>query len=95
MIENIKNPPKGFETVIRRHFYLKKEEIMTECKKWLKFAEKREASYTGLVNDHNNNWSKTFNKSKTEYKTMLEKAINELEVELNKLPEPSAKDLVK
>jgi len=24
MLENIKNPPKGFETVIRRHFYLKK-----------------------------------------------------------------------
>lgn len=28
MIENIKNPPKGFESVIRRHFYLKKDEIM-------------------------------------------------------------------
>lgn len=26
---------------------------------------------------------------------MLEKAISELELELNKLPEPSAKDLVK
>lgn len=26
---------------------------------------------------------------------MLQKAINELETELNKLPEPSAKDLVK
>lgn len=28
MLENIKNPPKGFETVIRRHFYLKQHEIM-------------------------------------------------------------------
>lgn len=26
---------------------------------------------------------------------MLEKAINQLEIELNKLPEPSAKDLIK
>ena len=25
MLENIKNPPKGFESVIRRHFYLKKD----------------------------------------------------------------------
>lgn len=28
MLENIKNPPKGFESVIRRHFYLKKDEIL-------------------------------------------------------------------
>jgi hypothetical protein len=28
MLENIKNPPKGFEAVIRRHFYLKKDEIL-------------------------------------------------------------------
>lgn len=79
MLENIKNPPKGFENVIKRHFYLKKDEILEETKKWLKYAEKREASYNGLVSDHNNNWSNQFKKSKTEYKTMLEKAIKELE----------------
>jgi hypothetical protein len=28
MVENMRNPPKGFETVIRRHFYLKQHEIM-------------------------------------------------------------------
>jgi hypothetical protein len=41
MLENIKNPPKGFESVIRRHFYLKKNEILEECRKWQKLAEKR------------------------------------------------------
>jgi hypothetical protein len=41
MIDNIKNPPKGFETIIKRHFYLKKEEILEECKKWIKYASKR------------------------------------------------------
>lgn len=41
MIENIKNPPVGFETIIRRHFYLKKNEIMEEVKKWIEFAENR------------------------------------------------------
>jgi ubiquitin-protein ligase len=56
MIDNIRNPPKGFETVIRRHFYLKKDEILEECRKWVKYATKREASYNGLINDHNNNW---------------------------------------
>jgi hypothetical protein len=28
MLENLKNPPKGFESVIRRHFYLKKDEVL-------------------------------------------------------------------
>lgn len=93
MIEHLKNPPKGFETVIRRHFYLKKDEILEECRKWLKFAEKREASYSGLISDHNSNWCSQFNSSKTKYKTMLEEAIKELEAELNKLPEPSSRDL--
>ena len=30
MIDMIKNPPKGFETVIARHFYLKKDKILEE-----------------------------------------------------------------
>jgi hypothetical protein len=65
--------------VIRRHFYLKKDEIMEECHKWQKLADKREASYNGLISDHNYNWCTTFKKSKTEYKTMLDKIIQELE----------------
>lgn len=56
MLEQLKNPPKGFETVIRRHFYLKKDEILEECKKWIKYAEVRPASYNGLVTDHNHSW---------------------------------------
>lgn len=80
MIDNMKNPPKGFETVIRRHFYLKKDEILEECRKWVKYASKREASYSGLILDHNNNWCNDFKKSKTKYKDMLEEAVKELEV---------------
>jgi len=43
--------------VIKRHFYIKKEEILKEVKHWLDLAEKNEAAYTGLVNDHNYNWA--------------------------------------
>ena len=78
--------------MIRRHFYLKKEEIMLECKKWQKLADKREASYTGLISDHNYNWCNTFKKTKPEYQTMLDKAIKELEAELNQLPPPTNQD---
>lgn len=95
MIDQLRNPPKGFETVIRRHFYLKKDEIMEEVRKWQKYAEVREANYTGLVNDHNHQWCSQFKTSKTAYKEMLATAVKELEVELNKLPAPSGKDTEK
>lgn len=65
MIDNIKQPPKGFEQVIKLHFYLKKDEIMEEVKKWLVYAEKRGASYSGLVSDHNNTFCNDFNQSST------------------------------
>ena len=93
MVDAIKNPPKGFETVIRRHFYLKKNEILEEVRKWVKYAEHRNASYNGLVNDHNSSWCTSFKASKTKYKEMLLEAIKELETELNKLQPPSGKDL--
>jgi hypothetical protein len=31
MLEHLKNPPKGFETATKRHFYIKKAEIMATC----------------------------------------------------------------
>lgn len=93
MIQQLRNPPKGFETVIKRHFYLKKEEILEECHQWVTYAEQREASYTGLINDHNSNWCTEFKSSKTKYKEMLVEAIKELQVEFDKLQAPSASDL--
>lgn len=85
MIENIKNPPTGFETIIRRHFYLKKGEIMEEVRKWVQYAEQRQALYMGLVSDHNSQWCSVFKKSKTQYLDMLKDATAELEKALNSL----------
>jgi len=95
MIGQIRNPPKGFETVVRRHFYLKKDEILKEVKSWIDLADKNEASYNGIVYDHNNNWCKQFKENKGKYKEMLIEAIKELEDELNKLPPPSGSDIEK
>jgi hypothetical protein len=58
---------------------------MDECNKWIKLAETREASYTGLVSDHNSSWCTELKASKTKYKELLVAAVNELEVLLNKL----------
>ena len=54
------NPSKGFETVIRRHFFLKKDEILYDVNRWLVNSEKKGASYTGLISDHNSNWCSKF-----------------------------------
>jgi len=93
MTGQLKNPPKGFETVIRRHFYLKKNEILKEVKSWIELADKNEASYNGIVYDHNYNWARMFKENKGKYKEMLTEAIKELEVELNKIPAPSGSDI--
>ena len=88
MIGQIKNPPKGFETVIKRHFYLKKDEIMKEVQKWVEFAGTHDAAYEGLVYDHNSEWCNKFKQSKTRYKEMLTEAVKELEQTLNSIEPP-------
>jgi hypothetical protein len=62
---------------------------MEEMNLWIKFAENRDASYTGLVNDHNSTWCTTFKKDKYTYLNMLKEAIKELELELESIPPPS------
>ncbi|CAD8078852.1 unnamed protein product [Paramecium sonneborni] len=93
MIDQIRDPPKGFETIIRRHFYLKKQEILEECNKWIELADTKEAVYTGLLNDHNSSWCSEFKKNKKAYHKKLCEAVKELEDELNKIQPPSAIDL--
>jgi hypothetical protein len=93
MLGQIKKPSKGFESVIKRHFYIKKAEILKEVHQWVELAEKNEVSYSGLVNDHNYNWANQFKASKTKYKEMLDAVVQELEDELNKLERPSDYEL--
>uniref|UniRef100_A0AC34RKZ8 UBC core domain-containing protein n=1 Tax=Panagrolaimus sp. JU765 TaxID=591449 RepID=A0AC34RKZ8_9BILA len=40
ILENLRNPPKAFEDVVKRHFYLKKDEIMSEIKDWVDEMQK-------------------------------------------------------
>ncbi len=88
MINQIKNPPKGFESVIRRHFYIKKAEILKEAHKWVEYADTHEAAYDGLVYDHNPEWCNKFKQSKTRYKEMIVEIVKELEQALNEIEPP-------
>lgn len=65
---------------MRRHFYLKRFEIMEEVSKWVEYANTRSASYVGLVSDHNCHWCSQFKKSKTAFYDMLKLAVGELEI---------------
>jgi hypothetical protein len=67
----LKSPPRGFESVVKRHFYVKKFEVIKEVNHWLELASKHEAAYTGLIHDHNYTWCSHFKQSKTKYREML------------------------
>lgn len=87
MIEQIKKPSKGFEEVIQRHFYLKKDQILKEVKGWIERSTKTEAKYSSYSYDHNTTWANKFNQPK-QYTKMLEEIYIELEKVLNNLPLP-------
>ena len=76
MIEQIRKPSKGFEEVIKRHFYLKKDQILKEVKGWIERSKKTEAKYTSFSYDHNPTWAGKFNKS-GEYTRMLQEIYYE------------------
>jgi ubiquitin-protein ligase len=71
MIEQIRNPPKGFEEVVKRHFYIKKEEILAEVKTWVTLADTNEATYDSLIMSHNQAFVTQFQETSTSYKDAL------------------------
>ena len=62
MIDMIKDPPKGFEEVVKKNFWLKKAEILKDVEQWVVEAKQDNANYSGLVWDHNHQWAAKFTK---------------------------------
>lgn len=85
MIKHIKTPIVGFEEVTRRHFYIKRQIILKECAKWVKYAEVRPCTYGGLITDHNHKYASKFSGNPKAYITDLKAAIIELEKTLKEL----------
>ena len=90
MIEQIKNPPKGFENVILTHFFLKKDKILKEVNEWIERSNKFTANYDGLVNSHNFNYASQF-KINGEYNKQLKNIYHELVNVLNNIKLPNLK----
>lgn len=89
MIEQMKTPTKGFEEIIRKHFWIKKEEIMTEVTQWLDFEPEHKPVYASLVQDHNSKWCQEFTKEENAFKKMMKEAIIELDKTLKGITEES------
>jgi len=87
MIDTIKNPPKGFEKVVRRSFYLKKNVILEEVKEWVERAKTTEALYTGLVFDHNYHWAPQISQP-GKYVEMITAIYEELKQTLEEIESP-------
>jgi len=88
MIEQLKKPSKGFEEVIQRHFYLKKNQIIEEVQQWIQKSRTTNAKYSSFSYDHNPSWAQKMN-SQPAFTKMMEDIFVELEKELNDLPIPS------
>ena len=80
-------PPTGFEDVIKKHFYYKKNEILKTCNKWLEEAQnpKEAPDYAGLTSSHNYELANLFGKSKDAYYNELAKEVEILRNKLNTL----------
>ena len=94
MLGQIENPSKGFENVIRTHFVLKKDKVLESVREWKKMAEEKDATYIGLVADHNPSYCDRFRQKNTAYLEELTTAIEKLEKALNVLEMPSVDALL-
>jgi hypothetical protein len=87
MIDMIDNPPPGFEKVIRANFYLKKNVILREVKKWVDDAPNVQATYQGFIHMYNPKWASLF-ATPGKYAEMMKEIYEELKNKLDSLPSP-------
>jgi ubiquitin-protein ligase len=71
MIDMIKQPPKGFEEVIKIHFYLKKEKILKEVDSWIEKAKNVPFKFDGLSQGHNRTYASRFQSKNTYYQDLV------------------------
>lgn len=90
----IESPPAGFEDIIKTHFFLKKDAILKDIKKWRKIAESGEASYKQLVMDHNYKYCDKYQKNADDYLKDFDEEMNKMEEILNGLEEPAIERLL-
>lgn len=84
MIDMIDHPPKGFEDVIKIHFYLKKDKILKEVDSWIEKGKTVPFSFDGLSSSHNSSYANRF-KNKDNYIEDMKKIREELKKKLDSI----------
>jgi len=88
MVAQLQQPPSGFQAVVRRHFFLKRDLILACVARWVDEANSADGSkvdYSGLVMDHNPMIVPKFQKG--DYAKLLTEEVAILKEELGKLDE--------
>ena len=89
IIEQLKNPTPGFEDVIRRNFFLKKDMIMAEVDGWIERDKSESANYTdSLTTSHNPDIAAMLGEDDKAYRNKLIELRKELLTEFAKLDSP-------
>lgn len=85
MLEQLRNPSKGFEEVIQNHFRLKKDKVLRNIGKWAEESKHNTpaAEYTGHTQSHNQSLAAKFANGK--YSQMVCQEIDELKEALDAL----------
>ena len=81
ILEQLRNPAKGFEDAIKASFFLKKDKILADIQQWIDEETSlgsSESNYGGLVSGHNLELAKNFG-SKDENQSYLKKLKEVLE----------------
>ena len=84
MIDMIDHPPKGFEDVIKIHFYLKKDKILKEVDSWIEKGKTVPFSFDGLSSCHNSSYANRF-QNKNNYIEDMKKIREELKQKLDSI----------
>lgn len=89
ILEQLKNPTRGFEEVIRRNFFLKKDMIIAEIDEWIELDKTQEANYKdGLTTSHNSAIVNMLSEKDTSYREKIIELRKELVAEFAKLDSP-------
>ena len=89
----MKNPTPGFEDVIRRNFFLKKEMILAEVDGWIERDKSENAnSSDGLTTSHNPDIACMLGESDKAYRNKMIELRKELVAEFAKLDSPYPDD---
>ena len=79
MIDMIRNPPSGFETIVQKHFTIKKKEIHATLDKWLEEAASSIVDWNSdlsLISSHNGHTVGLFQEKG--YEKSMQEVTNEL-----------------